>query len=103
MMHLIECRADLTVMTRSGWSYEQLSTILGQLLAESLIARLEDGKLGLTAAGRTLYQSHVHRMSLGGSSTWIAPLKGVRIPKLDADEVYVPSKSEVKSLDGRRR
>ena len=102
MLHCIQTRSDLGVMIRQGWEYSQLGTVVSQLLDDDLIFRQETG-LALTPAGRRIYESEVHRLAIGGSAAWIAPLDDMRQLGMAQEEIYVPSDREVKSLNGRRR
>ena len=103
MLHLLKSHADLGVMLQQGWNYGQLGTLIGELLGKGLVERDSSGAMLLSGLGRQLYALHVHRLALGGSAAWIAPLDAPRQNVLSPDEIYVPSNSEVKSLDGRRR
>lgn len=104
LLHLVDLEADLNVMVERGWTYAQLGSMLGGLLAAELILHADGGRIRLSTKGRSMLDSGSRSQYLArGAGAWIVPREDRRQARLPLSEVYIPTAKEARTLGGRRR
>ncbi|NQE51792.1 hypothetical protein [Herbaspirillum rubrisubalbicans] len=93
-LQLLKERADTSFLTQQGLTYSQIATLFSEGLRQDLIQKNERSFV-VTEKGMAFLLNFSLKAGHHGHK-WVFPDDSYKIPALEIDDIYLPSKKESK-------
>ncbi|PZR25890.1 MAG: hypothetical protein DI535_16415 [Citrobacter freundii] len=94
LLKVIKFSGDISPLIKGGLEYYQVVDMIGAEVAEGN-AETINGELILTQKGNDLLEQLVKQDKRKGSDAWIEPEEESRIPKIEKNEIFLPSQNDL--------